>query len=140
MFAQQQPVGAQLDPLWLVGTLGVIWRTPALVVHWDGLVRLSFHEINLRGQAQLARGQRHRAGLEGALVFLARKRAALAVHPPVGTAPLHREGVVRELALDPLQVEQPRAVGELIEHPDRKELPSFGGLVGSQRHVSPRVG
>lgn len=85
-------------------------------------------------EPRLLWGQHHRAGLSQ-LPLLRQGGVPPSVDPPVVVTALGGVVAVDEAPLDPLQVEEQRAVGELVDHSGRdqgrdpEDLPSASHLV-----------
>ena len=116
---QQEPLHAELHPLGVVRPALDVRALAALVVDRRHLGAIRLDQIHARNQAQALRGQGDRARVQLlGLVHVGGRRQlpAVAVDPPVRVAALDGIGRLDPLALDPLQVGEPRAVDVLVDH------------------------
>ncbi len=127
--AQYQGLGPHLDDVGFPGTLGPVRLMPVLVVHGGRDPPLGLDQVHPRDDARVRGGQRDgtRVDLGRRLtlrdVVRVRKQRPRHVHPPVLVAPLDRIGRVLELALDPFQIGEPRAIDPLVQHAGGDQIP-----------------
>src|SRR5262249_39998095 len=97
---------------------------------------LDLDEVGLRDDPLRRGGDRHGAGAEERVVELVarRERGGLGVDPFVDALALEGVGALVPLAGDVLEVEEARAVDELVEHPRRDEV-KVAGLAVRVHHA-----
>jgi len=154
VLSEQQHLRAKLRALREVRSFGQVRNFAALVLDGqDASVGVALDHIDLGGDAEPlgrepdgARLVRRQLG-RGQLVFLGagwrRKLASGLVCALVRDASFYREGIVRELALGPLEVKEALAVKRLVDHAGRDEVGSrarerqawerLGALGGDER-------
>ena len=134
VLGQDHPLDAELHALRVVGPLGDVGAAAALVVHRGDAVTLALDEVELGDEAQAVGGQGDGAGvdllhLRGLALVLGGlglglgvgELAAGLVHPAVDVAALDGVAGVVPLPLDPFQVGESRAIGELVDHAGRQQ-------------------
>jgi hypothetical protein len=55
-------------------------------------------------------------------LIIGRYNPGFKIHPPVLEPTIHRVDAIHKLPLDPLDITEPWAVGELIQHPGRNQI------------------
>lgn len=137
---EQEPLGHELHALRLPAPLGVVGDASALGVHGHRLVSRGGDEIQLGDDPQTRRAESDRARDGRPLVAIVlgacgivrtvrtiarignRQHVIEPVHAAVCVLAFHRVDVVLPPAFDVHEVEEPRAVDELVEHADREEV------------------
>jgi len=131
MLPQEQPLRHELDAFRLPAPFRVVRHAPALGVHGHSFVTGGGDQVQLGGQPEVFRAEADRTRDPGWLVagFFGggfplgiREHVVQTVDTAVRVPALHRVHVVRPPAIDVHEVEEPRAVGILVEHADGEEV------------------
>src|SRR6185312_1937643 len=132
LFTKQQPLHTELHALRFPRALWRMGTFAAFVINGNDHLSLTFRRVDLRRHPETLRGQPHgtlmnRGLLRFSLICPVRFSRRRLIDPPVMKPALRRLRVVGKLPIDPLEVSQPRAIGEFIDHPR-----------GEQRKIAPR--
>ena len=95
------------------------WTTP---LHFNGshLSFCSFDDVGFSDESESLRAEHDGASFSYRVVILWTCYApSLYINVSMYIATFNRIGVICEARLDPLQIEQSRAVFEFVDHPDR---------------------